>query len=204
MRCPICRLSKNYWEQVIRKQGLYFRREANHNHSHSTKTQGSKPASQHHCNGQDAELEARVSAIYAILRRRAWSPRLARFEVGIQQHYNIMPKREVRSPRFNYREALCLGYNCLHYWVNFSHVMRGVNPHCGGFLGDSFTPETPINSLVCYGKGENFWIRTFSWGILKSSTFLPTCWFQVFFAQVSLRFYLDLSLIHIWRCRRRG
>jgi len=31
-----------------------------------------------------------------------------------------------------------------------AHVMRGVNPHYGGFLGDSFTPKTPINSLVCY------------------------------------------------------
>jgi len=31
-----------------------------------------------------------------------------------------------------------------------AHVMRGVNTHYGGFLGDSFTPETPINSSACY------------------------------------------------------
>jgi len=33
-----------------------------------------------------------------------------------------------------------------------AHVMKGVNPHHGGFLGDSFTPETPINSSVCYWR----------------------------------------------------
>ena len=31
-----------------------------------------------------------------------------------------------------------------------THVMRGVNPHYEGFLGDSFIPKTPINSSVCY------------------------------------------------------
>jgi len=31
-----------------------------------------------------------------------------------------------------------------------AHVMRGVSPHHGGFLRDSFIPETPINSSVCY------------------------------------------------------
>jgi len=31
-----------------------------------------------------------------------------------------------------------------------AHIMRGVNPHYGGFLGDSFTSKTPINSSVCY------------------------------------------------------
>jgi len=55
-----CRMFKNHWGQVIRKQSLYSRHEANHSHSCSTKTQGSKPASQFHYNGQDAELEARV------------------------------------------------------------------------------------------------------------------------------------------------
>jgi len=33
------------------------------------------------------------------------------------------------------------------------HVMREVNPHCGGFSGDNFTPKTLINSSVCYCKG---------------------------------------------------
>ena len=82
------------------------RRKANHSYSYSTKMQGSKPTSQHHCNAQDAEPEGRTSAslqyqdvrvettsllycdgqdveletcilvIYAILRHRAQSPRL--------------------------------------------------------------------------------------------------------------------------------
>jgi len=120
-------------------------------HHCSTKTQGSKPASLLHCNGQDAELETRVSAIYATPRCRAWSlrlshlyntktqsskpafsrvrsPCLATFEVGIQQHYNIMPKREAWNPRFNCREAQHLGYNCPHTGSSTAHVMRGVNP----------------------------------------------------------------------------
>jgi len=110
-----CKLSKNHWGQVIRKQSLYSRRKANHSHSHNTTMQGSKPTSQHHCNGQDAELEgcssaslqyqdarvearvsaslqwprceleARVSAIYAIPRCRARSPRLVGFEARVYQ-----------------------------------------------------------------------------------------------------------------------
>ena len=31
-----------------------------------------------------------------------------------------------------------------------AHVIRRVNPNYGGFFGDNFTPETPINSSVCY------------------------------------------------------
>jgi len=31
-----------------------------------------------------------------------------------------------------------------------AHIMRGVRPHYGGFLGDNFIPKTPINSSVCY------------------------------------------------------
>jgi len=30
------------------------------------------------------------------------------------------------------------------------HVIRELTPHYGGFLGDSSTPETPVNSSVCY------------------------------------------------------
>jgi len=71
-------------------------------HLCNTKTQNSKPAFS-----------------------RVWSPRLARFEVGIQQHYNIMPKCEARNQRFNCREALRLGYNCPHYWVNYCPLNEG-------------------------------------------------------------------------------
>ena len=33
-----------------------------------------------------------------------------------------------------------------------AHVMRGVNSHYGGFLGDIFTPDTIINSSVFSAK----------------------------------------------------
>ena len=33
---------------------------------------------------------------------------------------------------------------------SIAHVMRKVNPHHWGFLGDSFTLETPVNSSVNY------------------------------------------------------
>ena len=44
-----------------------------------------------------------------------------------------------------------------------ARVMRIVNLYYGGFLGDNFTPKTPINISVCYWRG----IRILSWGILK-------------------------------------
>ena len=31
---------------------------------------------------------------------------------------------------------------------SIAHVMRGVNPHYGGFLGDNFTPKTPIRVVI--------------------------------------------------------
>jgi len=31
-----------------------------------------------------------------------------------------------------------------------AYVIRRVNPHYGGFLGYSLTPEIPINGSVCY------------------------------------------------------
>jgi len=37
-----------------------------------------------------------------------------------------------------------------------THVMRGVNPHHGGFLWGSFIPKTPINSLVVIKEGSEF------------------------------------------------
>ena len=57
-----CRLSKNHWGQVIRKQSLNFRRKANHSHWRSTRTRGLKLASQHHYSDQDAEFESHASA----------------------------------------------------------------------------------------------------------------------------------------------
>ena len=142
----------------------------------STKTRGSKSASIFHCNDQDVEPKARVSHKTW---RRTWS---LHFNQMWSSSITSTAKREARSPRFNYRGTLCLCYNFPHYWVNYCPRNEGVNPHYGGFLGDSFTPETPINSSVCYWRGVDFeriLIRASSWEILKSSTLLITCWVQV-------------------------
>ena len=117
-------------------------------HQYSTKMRGSKPASQLHCSNQDATRSPRPYIntvprregrsprldITTVSSRRAWSPRF-----GILQSQDAEPeahvwqslkpasskvrsqylKREARSPRSDYREALCHGYNCPHYWVNY-------------------------------------------------------------------------------------
>ena len=70
--------------------------------------------------------------ITTVSRRRAWSPRLVEFETRVQQDSKSTKKCEAQSPR--------LGYNCPHYWVNYCLHNERVNPHCGVFLGDSFTP----------------------------------------------------------------
>ena len=66
-----CRLSKNHWGQVIRKQSLYSRRKANHNHS---------------------RVEARILTSLQWLRRRAWRPRLS---------ITAVPRYKGRSLRLN-------------------------------------------------------------------------------------------------------
>jgi len=85
------------------------------------------------------------------------------------------PKREARSPRSD-TEKLCVSViTALITGSITAHVMRGVNPHYGGLLGDSFTAETPINNSVCYWRG----IESFKKNQNKSSTLLTTCWLQV-------------------------
>ena len=87
-----------------------------------------------YCNGRDAELEARASTSvqYQDVRFEArvsislqsqdaepeacvWQSSEPASSMVRSRH----PKREARSPRFHYREALLLGYNCPHYWVNY-------------------------------------------------------------------------------------
>jgi len=31
-----------------------------------------------------------------------------------------------------------------------AHVIRGINPYYGGFLGDNFTHKIPLNSSISY------------------------------------------------------
>jgi len=132
-------------------------------HQYSTKTRGSRPASQLHCNNQDA-TQSRRPYISTVPRREGRNPRLnytiitktrlvgrvltslqcqdERVETRIStslQSQDAEPearvwqsskpasskvqsqhlKREAQSPHSDYREALRLGYNCPHYWVNY-------------------------------------------------------------------------------------
>ena len=133
---------------------------------------------------QDAEFEACVSNITAVPRRRARGPRLNIIALpkcrARRLHFNTTaaPKRGARglcpassSPRFSCKRALRLNYNYLHYWSSVAHVMRGVNPHYGGFLGDSFTPRTLYKQLeLLLKRGQIFQLRKISF--TKSSTLL--------------------------------
>jgi len=106
-------------------------------HHCSAKTRGSKPASRHHCNLKTQSLKPASG--------RVRNPRLVRFGVGIQ---NV--RLEARVPT---TEKLYVSVITALITGSTAHVMRRVNPHYRGFLEDSFTPETPINSSVCYWKG---------------------------------------------------
>ena len=147
-------------------------------HQYSTQTRESKPASQLHSDNKDV-TRSPCPYISTVLRRegwssrpsctvntkaqsmkpasgRVWNPRLARFGVGIQ---NMRLEARVTT------EKLCVLIRTILITGSITaHVMSGVNPHYGGFLGESFTPETPINSSVCYWRGvESFWSRFFGW-----------------------------------------
>ena len=38
-----------------------------------------------------------------------------------------------------------------------AHITGKVNPHYGVFLGDTYAPETSINSPAAMEKGSEFW-----------------------------------------------
>jgi len=144
---------------------------------YSAKTREAKSASPLHCISQNAEFKVRISAslhwsrrrarsprpsITAVPRRKVWSPhldittisrriawslRIAKFRVGVQ-HASL-------ETRVSTMKELCVSIvTALIIETVITHVMRGVNPHYRGFSGDSFTPKTPINSLVCYWRVE--------------------------------------------------
>jgi len=148
-------------------------------------TQSSKPASQQwpkrrawsphlsvtavlRCKGRSPRLN-----FTEILRHRAQNPHVGRFRVGIQNARLEARISTIEKPYVSVITALINGSIT-------AHIMRGVNPHYRGFSGDSFTPKTLINSLVCYWRGvESFgrkdWNRSEEcWR--KSWTLLTTCW----------------------------
>ena len=138
-------------------------------HQYSTQTRGSKPVSQLHCSNQDATRSPHQYSIKMrgskpaswyhcslksqILKHATWhhcslktqslkpvsgrvrSPRLVEFEIGI---WNA--RLEARVPT---TEKLCVSVITVLITGSITaHVMRGVNPHYGGFLGDSFSLKT--------------------------------------------------------------
>jgi len=203
------RLSKNHWRQVIRKQSLYsdtrliittrvisrrrvwslrlnisttprFKGQSSRPsctvmtktrsskpapwHHCRAKMQGSKPASRHHCNLKTRSLKPASGRVRNL--------RVARFGVSIQ---NAWLKARVLTT-----EKLCVSVITALITGSITvHVMRGVNPHHWGFLGDSFIPETLINSLVC--KGSEVLVK-------KDWNWLGKYW-QLAWPQVSLKFY---------------
>ena len=90
---------------------------------------------------QGARVETRVSASTAAPRRAGRNPRLSS---------TAALRREGRNPR--------LSYNFPRYGVNHHPHNKKVNPHCGVFLGGTFTPETSINSPVAM-EGRQIHIR---------------------------------------------
>jgi len=101
----------------------------------------------------NAKLKTRVSdeKLDTEFEARALTPSRhpnAKLKTRVQRYLNSYTQGS--SPCSNCRGALRLSYNYSHYWSSTAHVMKRVNPHYGGFLGDTFTPETSINSSVFY------------------------------------------------------
>jgi len=97
------------------------------------KTQGSKPASQHHCSTK-IQSSKHASQHHSSVQTR--SLRLASSIIS-------MAKRRAKA-RISTANELCVSIEtALITGSIIAYVMRGVNPHYGGFLGDSFTPRTP-------------------------------------------------------------
>ena len=78
-------------------------------------------------------------------------------DTGVEARVSV-PKREVRGPHpassqwlntelkpaFQLQSEPCVSVITVLITGSITaYVMRGVNPHYGGFLGDSFTPRTP-------------------------------------------------------------
>jgi len=155
-----CRLSKNQWRQVIKKQSPNSRRRANHSHHYSTKRKG-----------QNSRL-----SITAAPRREGQNPRLSITVAPRREGQNprlsitAAPRREAQNPRLSITLATrrkvqnpCLDYNCPHYWVNYCQRNERVNPHYGVFLGDTFTPwnlyKWPCSVRRRCGWIGKFWVK---------------------------------------------
>ena len=125
--------------RMIRAIGAVSRRRVRSSrlkHHCSIKTQGSRPASQHHCNTKNRTQHLRFNT--TVVPERSESNIISMVKCRAQALIST-----ANEPCVSVITALITESSA-------AHVMRGVNPHYGRFLGDSFTPETPINSSVCY------------------------------------------------------
>jgi len=132
-------------------------------HHRKTKTRGSKPVSQHRC-----KTKTRGSKSASQHRRKAKTrgskPASQQSSTSASQYHSnaktqgSRPASSIISMAKRRAQACVSATNELCVSVittpitqsSTAHVMRGVNPHYGGFLGDDFTPETSRNSSVCY------------------------------------------------------
>ena len=96
-----------------------------------TKMQGSKPASQHHSNAK-MQGSRPISSNMSMAKRRAQ----ARVSTANDPCISVITTSITRS--------------------STAYVIRGVNPHYRGVLGDNFTPKTPINNSICYWREAEF------------------------------------------------
>ena len=142
--------------------------------------QSSKPVS--HIN-LDAELEACVST------KREAQALPQRLNARLEARVSITKKT-----RISVITALITG-------VNYCPCNEGVNPHYGVFLGDSFNPETPINSSVYYWRGvQSWWSEVFgsNWRILIRTSREKYLRVQLFKQLVEYKFVLTSSLFEIF------
>ena len=94
---------------------------------------GLKPASQNHCKAKTRAQNLRLS------KARGPHPTTLQW-LNVELEARVSTAEEIRVSVIT---VLITGSVT-------AYVMRGVNPHYGGFLGDNFIPETSINSSACY------------------------------------------------------
>jgi len=145
----------------------------------------------------DVNFEARISNITAVLRHRAWGshlhiiavPKCRARRLCSAQTRSSRPVSSIISmakcgaqSRFSTGEESSVSVMITPITESSTaHVIRRVNPSYRGFLWDSFTPVTLINSSVCYWRAWNFsnWerlalqrVQLFYINLLSSSFYL--------------------------------
>ena len=135
-----------------------LRREARKHHC-KAKTRGSKPASQHHCKAKTQGSKP-ASQLHCKAKTRGLKPTTQQISTPASQYHSnaktqgsrpassiiSMAKRRAQAHVSTAEEPCFSVITALITGSSTTHVMRRVNPHYKGFLGNNFTPRTPINS----------------------------------------------------------